>query len=99
MTTPLKSFLRKCGLWSHRKATIQDVASADTENAARENEQAFREITDVYQQQVSQAQDSLKNSLEKAAAPFADLETLMREMRDSERRLRRDRKERNLSHD
>ena len=75
--TMIRSLLR---WWSlTRQATDLEVIQAVTENAIRDNEQAFQEISEVYQQKVPETQLKLRSSLDKAGSPFIDLENLMHE--------------------
>ncbi len=82
-----KLFLRKLGLWpSRRQATQDQMSSALTENARRENDKAFEEIRDVYERQLPEIQEKLRHSLHKiSSSPFIDLENLMK---DNARRKR-----------
>ena len=74
MTTFLKRLLRRTGL----RATDRELADAATENAVRDNDKAFEQITQAARS-VPEVNERLKGTLERISSPFGDLEDLMQQ--------------------
>lgn len=70
------SFLRHIGLLPPRRATDDEIVSARTENALRDNETAFAEMRSA-NGKVPASQQKLRDTIKRSATPFADLENLM----------------------
>ncbi len=71
------SFLRSIGLLPRRSsAPDDDIVSAQTENASRDNESAFAEMHKAYGE-MPKATDKLRSTVKLAATPFVDLERMM----------------------
>lgn len=70
------SFLRHIGLLPPRRATDDELASARTDNALRDNETAFAEMHEAYSK-VPEANAKLRETIRRSTTPFADLENLM----------------------
>jgi hypothetical protein len=70
------SFLRHIGLLPPRRATDDDLASASTENALRDNATAFAEMHEAYSK-VPETSERLRETIRRSTTPFADLEKLM----------------------
>lgn len=70
------SFLRRIGWIPPRQASDDEVISAQTENAQRDNETAFAEMHSAYSK-VPDAQRKLRDTIKQSSTPFADLENMM----------------------
>ena len=71
----LAGWLRSAGLLS-RRASIEEVDRATVDNALRDNAEAFEKMHQTYSL-IPKANAKLKENIEKAGSPFADLEKLI----------------------
>lgn len=82
--------LRRIGLWPKKRASITDITTAVTENALRDNEQAFKEVSSAYEE-IPKTNDRMHEALQRTTtmiSPFADLENLMRRGTNRTQQLR-----------
>lgn len=70
------SFLRSLWRPCRRAATDDEIVSARTENASRDNETAFAEMHKAYGE-VPEAHEKVRSSIKRVTTPFADLERMM----------------------
>lgn len=71
------SFLRSIGWLPERnRATDDEIVSACTENASRDNETAFAEMHKAYGE-VPKVTEKLRSTIRQSTTPFADLERMM----------------------
>lgn len=72
------SFLRSIGWLPERpRATEDEIVSARTENASRDNETAFAEMHKAYGE-APKATEQLRSTIKRSTTPFVDLEIMMR---------------------
>lgn len=74
----LLTLLRRIGVVPYARITDDEVASAEADNALRENAMAHEEMKRIYKEDVPRSTVRMKRAVESLSEfPFADLEQLM----------------------